>query len=223
MASPGNYGNRRRVKSPQCSNEPFIVSSEQECTGTYKSRKRSNAISAVKTSISPMTWTGEIKTQMKSDSNMYLCKRPRDSYVVFSLLNIPSACPFCSPLFSCCCPVPFVLKLTQDALYSFKILGERSYIFMLHVFEESQLSVRPFGKKFGLEGPMKFLDGNLRPHPAVPCWTEKDRYNSKESLNRLYFTPKNSIVGSKFHHFRCFSQQAFNKSIRISTGVINNI
>lgn len=88
---------------------------------------------------------------------------------------------------------------------------------MLHVFEEPQLSVRPFGKKFGLEGPVKFLDGHLRPHPAVPCWTETDTYisivcNSKESLNKLNFTSKNSIVVFKFHQFCHFSNMSIRKS-----------
>lgn len=54
-----------------------------------------------------------------------------------------------------------------------------SYVFVLHVFEKSQLSVGPFGKKFGLERPVEFLDGHLCPYPAVPCWTD-------EQENRFY-------------------------------------
>ena len=34
---------------------------------------------------------------------------------------------------------------------------------MLHVLEEPQLSVSPFGKKFGLKGPVELLNGHLRP------------------------------------------------------------
>lgn len=82
-----------------------------------------------------------------------------------------------------------------------------SYILMLHVFEESQLSVSPFGKKFGLEGPMKFLDGHLRPHPAVPCWTEMDRYIEVYylGLNRSSFV----FVEHNFNHYRLFPGQTF--------------
>lgn len=32
---------------------------------------------------------------------------------------------------------------------------------MLHVFEEPQLSVGPFGEKLGLEGPVELFNGNL--------------------------------------------------------------
>lgn len=44
---------------------------------------------------------------------------------------------------------------------------------MLHVFEESQLSVGPFGKEFGLEGPVELFDGHLSSGAAVPRRTDK--------------------------------------------------
>lgn len=56
------------------------------------------------------------------------------------------------------------------------LTGACVYVFMFHVFEESQLSVSPFGKKFGLEGPVKFLDGHLHVWSAVPRWAETNRF-----------------------------------------------
>lgn len=44
---------------------------------------------------------------------------------------------------------------------------EVSYVFVLHVFEEPELSIGPFGEEFGLEGSMEFLDGHLRARPAI--------------------------------------------------------
>ena len=70
--------------------------------------------------------------------------------------------------------------------------GSVSYVLVLHVFEQSQLSVSPLGEEFGLEGPVKLLDGHLRPRPAIPRRTGIDKqtgdlmcrkHDPKEGLN----------------------------------------
>lgn len=53
---------------------------------------------------------------------------------------------------------------------------------MLHVFEQPQLSVSPLGEEFGLEGPVKLLDGHLRPQPAIPRRTEIDEQTGDNDI-----------------------------------------
>lgn len=53
------------------------------------------------------------------------------------------------------------ISISEQQIHRLQL--KSSYIFMLHVFEESQLSVGSFGKKFGLEGPVELLDGHLSP------------------------------------------------------------
>lgn len=58
-ASPGNCGQGTRGSRHSSGTADHFIISIQKWTGTYKSRKRSSEISAVKTSRSPITCSGE--------------------------------------------------------------------------------------------------------------------------------------------------------------------
>lgn len=73
---------------------------------------------------------------------------------------------------------------------------ECAYIFMLHVFEEPQLSVGSFGKKLGLEGSVEFLDGHLCPRPTVPCWT----VSIKRTFSRFFCGTEDAHLKQTFSH-----------------------
>lgn len=47
-----------------------------------------------------------------------------------------------------------------------------AHVFMLHVLEEPQLSVGPFGKELRLERSVELLNGHFGSGSVVHCWAE---------------------------------------------------
>lgn len=49
-----------------------------------------------------------------------------------------------------------------------------THVFVFHVLEQPQLSVRPLGVDDGLKGPRQLLDGDLQAGLQIICWTVRD-------------------------------------------------
>lgn len=75
------------------------------------------------------------------------------------------------------CPSLFTNKKEEGEMTVLRVWNV-AHIFMFHVFEQPQLSVRPLGKQLRLERPVQLLDGHFGSGSGVHCWAEGENVSA---------------------------------------------